>query len=132
MRLATTIKVITLLVVLTAAIFGFGFYTKHFIDLSAKRLEDMISSLEASTASQNWEEAQKELVIIQDDWEKTKKTWAMLLDHTEIDNIDEALSKLKMYIETRESSLALAEASTLKLFIIHIPEREALNLENVF
>jgi hypothetical protein len=132
MRLGTTVRIIVSVVLLIILIIGFHLYTQHVFDSAAKRIETMILSLENNIILENWEEAQNVIENIEEDWTITKKTWAMFLDHTEIDNIDESLSKLKKYIETREPSLALAEASTLKLFIVHIPEKEALNFENIF
>jgi len=132
MRLASTVRIIVSIVLLIMLLIAFHIYTQHVFDSAAERLETMISSLENNIILKNWGEAQSTIENIEKDWTKTKKTWALFLDHTEIDNIDEALSKLKKYIDTREPSLALAEASTLKLFIVHIPEKEALNLENIF
>ena len=58
--------------------------------------------------------------------------WAILIDHTEIDNIDMALAKIEQYIKTGEKGLALGELSSLELLIRHIPDKEKLSLENIF
>lgn len=132
MRLTNTVKVITSLVLITALVFGVSIYTKNIIDSTSRNLENQVTVVEDNTRAGNWEKAEAELSNMEKDWSRTKKIWAMLLDHIEVDNIDETLSKMSRYIESRESSLALAEASTLKQFIKHIPEKESFKLENIF
>jgi len=132
MRLANTAKIIIFLLILISVVLGFSFYAKKSLDFSSKKLQDQITSIEDSIRAGDWDKAAKQLSNIKKDWDSVRKSWAMLLDHAEIDNIDEALSKMAIFIESEELSMALAEASTLKQYVSHIPEKESFRLQNIF
>lgn len=131
MRSSNTLKIISALILLVIMILGIGIYSNNVLTTSSKKMEDMVVRIEENAKAGNWEKAQEELSIIEKDWYKTKKSWAMLIDHLEIDNIDTALTRMTEYIKAGESSLALAEASLLKQFVRHVPVKDALRLENV-
>ncbi|MCX7923180.1 MAG: DUF4363 family protein [Clostridia bacterium] len=125
-------RVISSLVILLALIVGASIYTTSALANSSKNIEDQISQIETDIKANNWENANKKLSEIESNWSRTEQTWAMLLDHIEIDNIDIALSRMSKYIEVKDMNLALAEAATLKKYIGHIPEKESFGLKNIF
>lgn len=130
--MSATAKNAALAIVLVLLILGAGILVLGALDQSSKRLESHISLMENRMQSGDWKGAKESLQILESDWSKIKGTWAMLIDHIEIDNIDTSLSRAKQYIETQQYSLALAEASVLKQFVRHIPKKEGFNLENIF
>jgi len=127
-----TVKVITIIVFLLAVIISSGIFMTNALSRSSKELGGKITEIEKYAQSENWNKALESLDSFKDDWEKTKPTWSMLIDHAEIDNIETSLSRLSKYVELRQSLFATAEISTLKQFIDHIPKKESFTLENIF
>ncbi|MFZ5987632.1 MAG: DUF4363 family protein [Bacillota bacterium] len=127
-----TVKVLASLTILLALIIGSSFITNRTLHSTAQRLEDQINKIESSTINGDWNSAQKNLASIEEEWPRVEKTWTVLLDHIEIDNIDTALLRMSKYVETKNSSMALAEIAALRQFIKHIPEKESLSLKNIF
>ena len=69
---------------------------------------------------------------VQEKWDKTKNKWAALIDHQEIDNIEETMHRVEMLIGDPEEKVELlSELNKLGFYLEHIPEREAFSLENV-
>lgn len=125
-------KVITSIIVLLAVIIGASIFSSRILASSSEKLQQQISEIERNTSEGNWEKAEESITSVEKDWEKLEKTWAKLIDHMEIDQIDNTLSRLTKYIETQDKPLALAEAAALKKYIEHIPEKESLQLKNLF
>ena len=127
-----TFKVLLAVSILVAIILGSSFISQRILSKTASELEKELSEVENSTVSNDWDRAEAGIKKVSEKWSGIKKTWAVLIDHLEIDNIDITLTKVEKYILCRDTSSALAEASTLMKYIRHIPRKEALNMENVF
>jgi hypothetical protein len=125
-------KVFVSIVLLTAAIIGVAVYSFKTLEQSAKLLDDHIVRVENFTRSGDWQKADQEFTKIEASWSGIEKKWAMLVDHIELDHIDNTLSKVSRYVETRDTPSALAEAAALRMYIKHIPEKEKLSWENLF
>lgn len=126
-----TLKVFSSLIILLALIIGTGIYSSRTLASSSQRLEKHISQIEENAANGSWNKAKENLSYFEEEWSKTEKTWAILLDHVEMDNIDESVSKVAKFIETKDTSLTLGEVSTLKQYVKHIPEKESFNIKNI-
>jgi len=124
-------KIITSIVVLLAVILGISMYSSRTLAATSRDLESRISEIEESTKAGNWVKAKEGIEAIEANWQQVEKSWSILLDHIEIDNIDISLSKISRYIESENTSLALAEVATLKMLITHIPEKESFRLTNI-
>lgn len=124
-------KIAVSILILVVCIAGLGIYTAKSVAASSAKLENHITQIENSAKSGNWEGAKEELSKFESSWAKTEKTWALLLDHIEIDNIDSALVRVERFVEVQNTPLALGEAATLKQYIKHIPELQSFNLKNI-
>lgn len=120
------------LALLCALIIGASFYTSAVLSNDAKKLEDEINAIEESINKADWASAENGLMTIQEEWPKVENTWAILLDHIEIDNIDTSLLRMSKYVETKNVSMAISEISVLRQFVKHIPEKESFSIKNVF
>lgn len=126
-----TLKVTISIFLILGIIILAGLISFHILDSSSRKIQNQLVEVEKNTAAGDWEKAKAALNSVNQNWEKTSKVWTALIDHIEIDNIDESLSKMEKYILVKDTSMALAELSTLKLFIKHIPDKESFNLENI-
>lgn len=109
----------------------FGAVTLRFYNNSSEQISIKIEDVCDSINSGKWDEARKQISDIEKTWEKTEKTWDMLVDHFEIDNIEMSLKKSKQYIETKDAALSLGELETLKFMVEHIYKKEAFELGNI-
>jgi len=124
-------KVMLWISITSVLMIAFGIYTNHYLAASSQKLESHMMQLEYKTRSEDWKDAGENLAVAKKEWEKTKKVWSMLIDHFEIDNIDATLSRVSMYIESKDKSSALAEVSVLRQYVRHIPRKESFILENI-
>jgi hypothetical protein len=125
------VKVFSFLVILLAVIVGAGIYSFKALSSTSQKLESHVANIEDCALNGSWNKAKENLSYFKDDWAKTEKIWTILLDHAEMDNIDASLSKVTMFIETRDKPLTLGEIANLKQFVKHIPQKESFNLKNI-
>ena len=102
------------------------------IQTSAKNLDHEISRIETQLHQEAWPAARDQLSRLASSWKKIKPLWSVLLIHREIDNIDQALVKTEKALLSKDLSATQIELGSLRHFLKHVPEREALNLVNVF
>ncbi len=103
-----------------------------YIERSSGELVARIDTVEKLIYARNWEVAKKELDDTEQNWEKTKDWWSVLINHEEVDKIDISLKRLEKYVETEGLSLSLGELSALKLLFGHIADTEAFTFKNIF
>lgn len=125
------IKTILLITVLVLIIIISGVITLNYLYRSSSKLETNINSAYSAVSKTQWELAENQLKEFETNWKKTKYIWAMLVDHFEIDNIDNSFVKSKQYIESKDYPSALSEVDSLRQYILHIPRKENFSLENI-
>jgi hypothetical protein len=125
-------KIIVFMLILAIVIVGSGLWMEKYLAVSSEKLAAHFEHLEQALTAENWSEAGAILNGSWEAWNKTKKNWAPLIDHEEIDKLDLAVARITQYVNNKEHSLALAELAVLKLLVRHIPEKEAVNLQNIF
>ncbi|HOP74275.1 MAG TPA: DUF4363 family protein [Bacillota bacterium] len=109
----------------------FGYSTQTYLNTSSQRLNHQLLSVQSALSENHWEEAARLMKTFEQDWSGTRKLWALLTHHEEIDNVDQSLTKTREAIKGRSLSDAQIEIETLRHFIKHIAERERLSLVNI-
>jgi hypothetical protein len=125
-------KVIVGTFILIAAMLAFSFASSFYLSHSASKIDHQIRKVEANSRANNWANANLELINLEKEWKKSSNKWAMLIDHAEIDNIDNSLIRMKEYIKAKNSILSLGELANLKQYVNHIPQKESFSFNNVF
>jgi len=125
-------KALIVVFILAVAILCTSIYINESLRSNAKQLNKHIVVLELDVAKQNWTVAKIQFKQVYRIWKKTEKAWTLLIDHTEIDNINISFQKLRIYIDTQDRTMALAEIAVSKKYIQHIPEKEKFKIRNVF
>lgn len=128
----TNTKTLILVAILLIAIILSGSLTLYYLGRSAGVLNSSVAAASKSVTDKQWSSAEKQLEEFDKNWDRTKYYWAMLVDHFEIDNIDDSFTKTKKYVESEDYSSALAELEALKYYILHLPKKESFSLENIF
>jgi len=108
-----------------------GILTLSYLNFTANKLEYSVKAAGVSVSNNQWDSAEQQLKAFENYWEKTKIGWAILLDHFEVDNINNSFIKSRKYVESKDFSSALAELEALRQYILHIPKKEEFSLENI-
>ncbi|WPX09739.1 DUF4363 family protein [Anaerocellum danielii] len=106
--------------------------SRHIILSAAERIESDLSGLYENVIKNDYKLANSNYLNIVKKWGEHKKGWAMLIEHQEIDKIDEELTKIKEYLLEQNRSLLLSEIGLLKFYIRHVREMILLKIENIF
>lgn len=116
-------------IILVIAISGIS--TLIYFNKTANYLEKTVNLASEAVKARKWDYAANQLEAFKHSWEKTKFGWAILLDHFEIDNIDNSFSKSQKFVEAGDFSSSLAELEALRKYILHIPQKEKFTIENI-
>ncbi len=125
-------RLLVVLLIIFAVIVSFGFWTNHMLQASAGVMLQKIEQIEQGLENNQWEQARTGTDELEETWDKKANWWPTVLDHQEIDNIEFSMAKTREYIKTENASLSWGQLSELKLMIGHIPEKESINLKNLF
>jgi hypothetical protein len=126
-----TIVFISILAVLILIVVFTGIFSNSMLHKYSQAMADYLFQLDSHTRQEDWESAEKLLPIIDRQWNKTSKVWAMLIDHQEIDIVNSSLYKMMEYVKLADRNMALAEISTLYNAISHVPDKTAFSIENI-
>ncbi|MFZ5631562.1 MAG: DUF4363 family protein [Bacillota bacterium] len=125
-------RLLLVLLAIFAVVVALGFWTNHLLEASTGELLRSIERVAGDVEKNNWEDAHRKVIGLEKVWKKEAGWWPTLLDHQEMDNIEFAMARVKEYVSTRNTALSMGQLSELKLMIKHIPEKEALSIENIF
>lgn len=126
------IYVPVVLVLLLTSLLSFGWFDHHLLEQGSKNLLQTTAMIDTSIQAGNWAGAENSYQGTEQQWEKLKKYWPMLVHHQEMDRIEESMAKLKSYLQNHNLGDAQAELYNLNHNILHIPEKEEFNLKNIF
>jgi len=111
--------------------FSFSIWTQHYIAARTDEIVQQLDQVESCIQGKDWNSAKVKVTQLKKTWDSTKAKWQMLLDHEELDNIEMALFRVMKWVDVQDDGEALAEMSTLRFFVTHIPHKEALRLDNI-
>jgi hypothetical protein len=127
MKKTLIISLVGFFMIIVLAIFIQSYLEKSSKDL-VDEIYDLIDIVDQDKINESIEVREK----VQEKWDDTKNKWAALIDHEEIDNIEETMHRIEMLIGDPEEKVELlSELNRLRFYLKHIPEREAFSLENV-
>lgn len=127
-----SLRVPLALLLLISFLFLIGWANIYILEKGASSLTETAEKLQISIENENWPEAETIYNEIQNTWNKLSSFWPMLIHHQEMDRIEESMQKLKSYLHYQEPSDSMAELFSLLKYIRHIPDKEKLNLKNIF
>lgn len=121
-----------LLFLLLSFLISLGWGNYVLLERDATNLLDSANLVQEALAQENWPLAEQHLQETVDKWERHQRYWPMLINHAEMDRIEDALAKLKSYLQYRDTSNAAAQLKALIYYIRHIPQKEEFSLQNIF
>lgn len=120
------------IIVIVIFLLGGSYASYEFVKSTTQATEAHLKTVEQSISAQQWEEAKKELRIVQESWKNNANWWSIILDHQEIDTIDLSIGRLERFIGAKDVPLSMGELSDLQLFFSYLFHAERFNLQNIF
>lgn len=121
-----------MLVIVTAMIIVGGIWENNYLNTSSQYFLSDINYSKNAVNNNDFELAKKHFKETEDTWNSMQGVWNILLDHSEIDKIEEAMDKYKTYIEYENGEQAMVYANVLDNNLRHIVETEKINVYNIF
>ncbi|GAB6157255.1 DUF4363 family protein [Desulfotomaculum varum] len=125
MRLLAALSIMIVLLVVM------GLWINHSITEAAHELSSHVQLISREVKQSDWQQANKQIDELEQKWRQIGSWWPAVLDHQEIDNIEFSLAKVKEYLAAGDRVHSLAQLSELNLMILHLPEKESLQLKNI-
>ncbi|HBG22189.1 MAG: DUF4363 family protein [Syntrophaceticus sp.] len=121
------------IIIIVIGLIGIGGYSiQWYLDRTASQLVVQLEGVQKSVEQEDWEGSKVAYAGFEENWNTVRKNWAMVIDHMEIDNIEDRLNRGQSYIEAEDAVNAVVEFGAAIMFLEHIPERERLTLYNIF
>lgn len=117
--------------IIVILIIAVGILTIEMLKRESESLHSLFTEIENSIYFDEWEKAKHIVKETQNQWDKYKKIWPMLIDHLEIDNVTVRLSELQAYVLNQDKTESLSKLAALKVLIKHIPEKESFIIQNI-
>jgi hypothetical protein len=123
-------KEITISVIIIAAVFIGGYFSKEYIEKSGTKMINKITQIEEGIKVDNMN--QNELVKnIIGDWKNMKDSWNILTDHKSVDEIEVELVRFEKNYENKQKEESLVSIGVLKNLFEDAPRGEELKFVNV-
>jgi len=127
MKKTLIISLVGLIVVVILSIF-IQKYLEKSSEILVEKIDELMEAVEDDKINESVGIREK----IQEKLDDTQNKWAALIDHEEIDNIEETMHRIEMLIGDPEEKVELlSELNRLSFYLKHIPEREAFSIENI-
>lgn len=122
--------VFSVLIVIIIIVSGFGVI--KYLTNTTRVLSDQLKITQVYVENQNWNKAYNSITLLQNNWNKKSTTWALFINHHEIDEISAHLRSAKEYIKYHQQADSIAYLATLDHYIEHIPQIKKVTFENIF
>lgn len=132
MRIRDTAIIISGIAALSLIIIGFSLAADHQLKWTSERLEDVISDIEADMRTGKLDSAREGVGRLGGEWEHIKRIWAVLIDHSEVDNVTMALARIDTLMETEKVPEALTALTEMRELVSGVPDKAAFTLANIF
>ena len=125
-------KVVTSILLSLAIFFSLAWWNQKLINESSKELAEQALKVQEAIYSGDWGLAKQETEEIKKIWTRHKKTWLILMDHQEVDEIDLRIYNFDQMVKAEEKSGALENIAELRFHVQDATDKERLELGNIF
>ena len=125
-------KIYVCIAITIIVLLGFAFATDYWLNHSTTVLESNLNGLTANIESGDWQKAKKSLQECRLGWESYSDHWPMIIDYTEISNIELAFEELAYAVKNEDAYEAGKAAVNIRYWLSYIRIREKTNLDNIF
>lgn len=109
-----------------------GVWSQAYLNDSAKDLAERANTLIGEVKSDNWDQAASTVSALNDQWEKEKKIWLVLIEHDKIDLIDEAVHEAIIMVDIQEKPHSMEALGQFTFHIQDVPHKGRIGIANIF
>ena len=95
-------------------------------------LQDRLIGLQQIVEEEEWEKAEKEVEQLQEQWGRADASWTPIMDHRQVDRVDESFTRIFRLVDLRKKDDLLLEITITRRQLLRLKETEVPNLRNVF
>ena len=118
------------MVILATVMAGAGVYLKT-LDRDVHEICACIRQVEDHAKAEDWQSCRNSIRTLQTRWDKTRKWLMAVIDHREIDLIQEVIYEVIGYCDAENQEQILVKTGVLEMLFQHIPENEKITLSNI-
>lgn len=95
-------------------------------------LQENLDRLYRAVDGEDWTEARQQSGQLQKIWAKTDATWTPIMDHHQVDRLDESLTRVFKLVELRNREELLLELTLAGRMAQRVKDSEVPMLRNIF
>ena len=103
----------------------------QYIQNSAEGIAAHFDDLEAAIDREDWQQALAVFDYCEAEWEHVSQRWKAIINHDDMRDIEISFVDLRTVLEQEELTDAQQEMSTLRYYMLHVPDNERVRLTNV-
>lgn len=121
------IAVILFLVVLAGSVVLFIYTTALY-----NQLQESLHRIHRAVEKEDWAAAHRESRQLQKIWSRTDASWTPIMDHRQVDELDQLLARVVKLIELRRKEDLLVELAAAMRAAKRIKDTEVPSIRNIF
>ena len=126
MKMLILVTVILLLII-TLALTLYYLTNEFYADL-----QNAINSVGAAVEAENWELVDEELEELEQLWHKSERMWSPIMDHKEVNQVDESITRLTGYAVVENRDDMLVEIVTTRRALSRLKDNESPGISSIF
>lgn len=95
-------------------------------------LQDSLDRVERAAEEEDWEHARVESTNMENLWAKTDAAWTPVMDHRQVDRLDESLTRVVKLLELRSRDELLLEIAVARRLAKRVKDSEVPGIRNIF
>jgi len=111
---------------------GLAWWYAKYLVRTSEQLAQQAENIRQAVIEELWEEVDTQVMQLRRLWGHHKKTWLLLVDHEDIDDIDLAIYKIDEMAKLQEKEQLLSDIAELRFLLHDLADKEILSLSNIF
>ena len=124
-------KEIVITIVILLSIILLNVWVGKYVDGKLNHVLDSLSELSSLIEEQKYDEANKKIEEIDEDWQKHDNFLSFFIEHDELEKVMTEYTSLKTYFELEQEE-AFEALDKMAFIIKHIEEKDDIRLKNIF
>lgn len=124
-------KQIITLIITVAILITFGCLEMSYLEKTSSYISSDLTYVRNGIINSDFELANNHMKQVEKTWNDMKQMWEMLIDHVEIDQIEDAMESFKVYVSNEEKAEAFVQYEILVRTFNHILESKRIMIENI-
>ncbi|NLJ41321.1 MAG: DUF4363 family protein [Clostridiales bacterium] len=111
---------------------GLSIWNTIYLTRTSDELANQAEKVRAALSDEEWGDTDTEIKNLRQTWGKHKKTWLLLVEHSDIDSIDRTIFRVDELIRHKDKEQSLADLAELRFLVQDLADKEVLSLANIF